>query len=189
MICHSNDPAAFSAIRPRFPSRFGIGDLGKGAYDFIDWLAAAKQQLWQVLPLGPTGYGDSPYQCFSAFAGNPLLISPEGLAYSGLLPHHALYDMPYFPARTASISARSLPSSKSLLRKAYEHFKENATDAQHAGFDWFREQSASWLPDFTLFMAVKGHYGGGSWHDWPRDIRLREPSALARMRPGVGGRG
>ena len=69
-----------------FPSRHGVGDLGKGAYDFVDWLAAARQQLWQVLPLGPTGYGDSPYQCFSAFAGNPLLISPEGLVQSRLLP-------------------------------------------------------------------------------------------------------
>ena len=66
-----------------FPSRYGIGDLGKGAYDFVNWLVAAKQQLWQVLPLGPTGYGDSPYQCFSAFAGNPLLISPDGLVYRG----------------------------------------------------------------------------------------------------------
>ena len=77
-----------------FPSRYGVGDLGKGAYDFVDWLAAAKQQLWQVLPLGPTGYGDSPYQCFSAFAGNPLLISPEGLIYSGLLPADALEAVP-----------------------------------------------------------------------------------------------
>ena len=80
-----------------FPSRYGIGDLGKGAYDFLEWLAAAKQQLWQVLPLGPTGYGDSPYQCFSAFAGNPLLISPEGLAWSGLLPHDALVGCAHVP--------------------------------------------------------------------------------------------
>ena len=83
----SNEQAVMLCHPTSFPSRFGIGDLGKGAYDFVDWLATAKQQLWQVLPLGPTGYGDSPYQCFSAFAGNPLLISPEGLAYSGLLPH------------------------------------------------------------------------------------------------------
>jgi len=81
-----------------FPSRHGVGDLGKGAYDFVDWLVAAKQQLWQVLPLGPTGYGDSPYQCFSAFAGNPLLISPESLIWSGLLPADALEDVPPFAA-------------------------------------------------------------------------------------------
>jgi len=88
-----------------FPARFGVGDLGQGAYDFVDWLAEAKQQLWQVLPLGPTGYGDSPYQCFSAFAGNPMLISPERLASAGLLPHLALVDVPYFPA-SASTSVR-----------------------------------------------------------------------------------
>jgi len=164
-----------------FPSRFGIGDLGKGAYDFIDWLASARQQLWQVLPLGPTGYGDSPYQCFSAFAGNPLLISPEGLAYSGLLPHHALYDVPYFPADRVDFGS-VITFKQSLLRKAFAHFKENATDEQRSGFAWFQEQSAHWLPDFTLFMAVKGYYGGGSWHDWPRDIRLREPGAMARSR-------
>ncbi len=87
-----------------FPSRFGIGDMGKGAWDFVDWLAAAKQQLWQVLPLGPTGYGDSPYQCFSAFAGNPMLISPEGLAYAGLLPHVPCWIPPISPA-SVSISA------------------------------------------------------------------------------------
>ena len=163
-----------------FPSRFGIGDLGKGAYDFIDWLAAAKQQLWQVLPLGPTGYGDSPYQCFSAFAGNPLLISPEGLAYSGLLPHQALYDVPYFSADCVDFGS-VITFKQALLRKAYAHFKGNASDAQRTGFAWFREQSASWLPDFSLFMAVKTHYGGGSWHDWPRDIRLREPAATAQL--------
>lgn len=163
-----------------FPSRFGIGDLGKGAYDFIDWLAAAKQQLWQVLPLGPTGYGDSPYQCFSAFAGNPLMISPEGLAYSGLLPHHALYDVPYFPADRVDFGS-IIPFKQALLRKAYAHFKANASDAQRAGFAWFCEQSTNWLSDFSLFMAVKGYYGGGSWHDWPRDIRLREPAAMARL--------
>ena len=171
-----------------FPSRFGIGDLGKGAYDFIDWLAAAKQQLWQVLPLGPTGYGDSPYQCFSAFAGNPLLISPEGLAYSGLLPHHALYDVPYFSADCVDFGS-VITFKQALLRKAFEHFKGNASDTQRAGFAWFREQSASWLPDFSLFMAVKAHYGGGSWHDWPRDIRLREPAAMRAAGAGTGERG
>lgn len=169
-----------------FPSRFGIGDLGKGAYDFVDWLAAAKQQLWQVLPLGPTGYGDSPYQCFSAFAGNPLLISPEGLAYSGLLPHHLLYDVPYFPADRVEFGS-VITFKQSLLRKAYAHFKENGTDEQRAGFAWFQEQSAHWLPDFALFMAVKGHYGGGSWHDWPRDIRLREPAAMERLSAELAG--
>jgi 4-alpha-glucanotransferase len=79
-----------------FPSRHGIGDLGQGAYDFVDWAAGAGQKLWQILPLGPTGYGDSPYQCFSAFAGNPNLISPDQLAWHGLLPAEALAEVPPF---------------------------------------------------------------------------------------------
>lgn len=163
-----------------FPSRFGIGDLGKGAWDFVDWLAQAKQQLWQVLPLGPTGYGDSPYQCFSAFAGNPMLISPEGLAYSGLLPHTALYDTPYFPNDRVDFGA-VIQYKTGLLRQSYAHFKGHATPAQRAGLDWFTEQSQVWLNDFARFMAIKGHFGGGSWHDWPRAVRLREKDALAAL--------
>src|SRR5512144_2281995 len=100
-----------------FPSRFGIGDLGRGAWDFVDWLAGARQQLWQVLPLGPTGYGDSPYQCFSASAGNPMLISPEGLADSGLLPQAALLDTPDFPRERVDFGP-VIQYKHSLLRQA-----------------------------------------------------------------------
>ncbi len=163
-----------------FPSRFGIGDLGKGAYDFINWLAEAKQQLWQVLPLGPTGYGDSPYQCFSAFAGNPLLISPDGLVQSGLLPVTVLYDTPYFPNDRVDFGA-VIQYKQALLRKSFAHFKAQSTPAQREGFEWFQEQSRPWLDDFALFMAIKAHFGGGSWHAWPRDLRLREPGPLAEL--------
>ncbi len=168
-----------------FPSRHGIGDLGKGAYDFVNWLAAAKQQLWQVLPLGPTGYGDSPYQCFSAFAGNPLLISPEGLIYSGLLPADALADVPSFPAHQVDFGA-VMAHKQGLLRRSFEHFKTHATPAQRAGFASFQQRNAGWLTDYGLFMALKGYFGGGSWHAWPRDIRVREPGALAHYRTQVG---
>ncbi len=164
-----------------FPNRFGIGDLGKGAHDFVDWLAAAKQQLWQVLPLGPTGYGDSPYQCFSAFAGNPLLISPEGLVRSGLLPAEALNDVPPFPADKVDFGW-VIPYKQGLLRCSYAHFTAAATDAQRRSFAWFQEGNADWLADFVLFMAVKAHFGGGSWHAWPLDIRLRRPEAMAHYR-------
>ncbi len=163
-----------------FPSRFGIGDLGKGAWDFVNWLADAKQQLWQVLPLGPTGYGDSPYQCFSASAGNPMLISPEGLAHSGLLPHTALLDTPYFPRERVDFGP-VIEFKQRLLRESYAYFKSHATEAQRAGLEWFREQNAAWLEDFALFMAIKAHFGGGSWHDWPREIRLREPGPLGAL--------
>ncbi len=168
-----------------FPSRHGIGDLGKGAYDFINWLAATKQQLWQVLPLGPTGYGDSPYQCFSAFAGNPLLVSPESLAWSGLLPADALEDAPDFPAHQVDFGP-VIAYKQGLLRRSFEHFKTHATAEQRVGFDTFRAQNTSWLPDYGLFMALKGYFGGGSWHGWPRDIRVREAGALAHYRDKMG---
>jgi 4-alpha-glucanotransferase len=164
-----------------FPSRYGIGDLGKGAYDFLDWLAAAKQRLWQVLPLGPTGYGDSPYQSFSAFAGNPLLISPEGMIWSGLLPASAALDVPDFPAHRVDFGTVIAYKHK-LFRHGFEHFKANASTEQRASLAAYRERNASWLADFGLFMALKSSYGGGSWLGWPREVLLREPAAVRRYR-------
>jgi len=168
-----------------FPSKYGIGDLGKGAYDFISWLAAAKQQLWQVLPLGPTGYGDSPYQCFSAFAGNPLLISPDSLVWAGLLPADALVDVPGFEATRIDFG-QVIAYKQSLFRRSFEHFNAHATPDQRREFAHFREHNASWLADYGLFMALKGYFGGGSWHVWLRDIRVREPAALVYYRQKVG---
>ncbi|OQA44153.1 MAG: 4-alpha-glucanotransferase [Chloroflexi bacterium ADurb.Bin325] len=167
-----------------FPGRFGIGDLGKGAHDFIDWLAEAGQQLWQVLPLGPTGYGDSPYQCFSAFAGNPLLISPESLAWNGLLPHEALADAPAFPAHAVDYGW-VIDYKHRLFRQSYAHFKAHGPADRRKGFAQFRAQNADWLDDFALFMALKAHFGGGSWHEWPREVRRREPAVLAKYRAQV----
>jgi 4-alpha-glucanotransferase len=163
------------------PSKHGIGDVGRGAYDFLDWLAAAKQQLWQVLPLGPTGYGDSPYQSFSAFAGNPLLISPESLVGSGLLPVEALLDVPDLPSRRVDFGA-VIEYKHGLLRRSYEHFRAHGTADQQTGFSAFREHNSDWLADYGLFMALTSTFGGGSWHGWPREIRLREPGVLAYYR-------
>jgi 4-alpha-glucanotransferase len=164
-----------------FPSRFGIGDLGQGAYEFVEWLARAKQKLWQVLPLGPTGYGDSPYQSFSAFAGNPLLISPDALVWAGLLPAAAVAEVPAFPEHRVDFG-RVIHYKHSLFRQSFAHFKAAATPEQRAAFDRFRTENSGWLADFGLFMAIKGYFGGGSWHNWPRDIRVREPVALAYYR-------
>jgi 4-alpha-glucanotransferase len=144
-----------------FPSRYGIGDLGQGAYDFIAWLVAAKQKLWQVLPLGPTGYGDSPYQSFSAFAGNPLLISPDQLVWAGLLPADATADVPAFPAHQVDFGP-VIAYKQGLFRRSFEQFKAYASSEQCAGFQAFREWNAGWLADFGLFMALKAHFGGGS---------------------------
>jgi 4-alpha-glucanotransferase len=167
-----------------FPSRYGVGDLGKGAYDFIAWLSAARQQLWQVLPLGPTGYADSPYQCFSAFAGNPLLISPETLVWAGLLPAEATTDAPAFPAQRVDFGA-VIAYKQSLLRRSFQHFRAAASPEQRGGLEGFRAAHGHWLADFALFMAIKGYFGGGSWHGWPRDIRVREEGALHYYRQAL----
>jgi len=164
-----------------FPSKYGIGDLGQSAYDFLDWLAAARQKLWQVLPLGPTGYGDSPYQSFSTFAGNPLLISPDSLVWSGLLPADAVTGVPDFPAHRVDFGA-VIAYKRGIFRISYEHFKQHASDEQRAGFSAFQENNAHWLADYGLFMALKAHFGGGSWQGWPREIAVREPEALAHYR-------
>ncbi|MFL5803957.1 MAG: 4-alpha-glucanotransferase, partial [Roseiflexaceae bacterium] len=134
------------------PSRGGIGDLGAPAYTFVDFLAAAGQQLWQVMPLGPTGYGDSPYQGFSAFAGNPLLISLEGLHAEGLLTNADLADAPPFPDTMVDYGT-VIPFKLSMLRRSFERFSAAATPGQRQAFANFRAHTHSWLNDYTLFAA------------------------------------
>ena len=162
------------------PSPYGIGDLGPQAYRFVDWLASTNSKLWQILPLGPTGYGDSPYQCFSAFAGNPYLISPEVLMEDGLLTHEDLSDAPSFPASRADFGLL-IPWKLTLLLKAFSRFPA-ATKDFHDGFDYFCAQNASWLNDFALFMALKDSHGGKAWNTWEEPLRMREQSALDKAR-------
>ena len=162
------------------PSRYGIGDLGDGAYQFVDFLAAARQQLWQVLPLGPTGYGDSPYQSFSAFAGNPLLISPDRLVTEGFLPAEAVAAAPTLP--TAEVDFGPVIEYKgALLREAYAYYKANGSASQGEAFARFCANTAYWLDDFALFMALKNHHreqDGGVWNKWPADIAKRQKRAM-----------
>ncbi|RMG89750.1 MAG: 4-alpha-glucanotransferase [Chloroflexi bacterium] len=163
-----------------FPSRYGIGDLGDFAYRFVDFLVASKQSLWQVLPLGPTGYGDSPYQCFSAFAGNPLLISPDLLVRDGYLPETAVLNVPPFPVKSVDYGP-VIEYKMSLFRQAHAHFRNHATSEQQAAFTQFCQQHAAWLDDFALFMAIKNEYieqDGGVWNTWPADIARRHPKAM-----------
>jgi len=162
------------------PGRFGIGDLGPEAFRFADFLAAAGQKIWQVLPLGPTGYGDSPYQLFSAFAGNPLLISPELLAEDGLLTGAELAHVPDFPADRVAFECL-IPFKFGLLRTAFERFK---TNQKYAGeLADYRARSAGWLPDFALFMAAKAAHGGEAvWSRWDPGIAARKPAAMAAWR-------
>ena len=166
------------------PGRFGIGDLGSHAYTFVDFLVNSKQSLWQVLPLGPTGYGDSPYQCFSAFAGNPLLISPDRLVEDGYLPAKAISDVPNFPAARVDFGW-VIDYKTELLRRAFEHFQSQARPTQQQAFEQFSEQHAGWLDDYALFMAVKTHHveeHGGVWNTWPQEIARRTPEGLQKWR-------
>ncbi|MCA9979236.1 MAG: 4-alpha-glucanotransferase, partial [Anaerolineales bacterium] len=163
-----------------FPGRYGIGDLGDAAYHFIDFLVSSKQSLWQILPLGPTGYGDSPYQSFSAFAGNPMLINPDHLARDGYLPSEVLHEVPNFPKHKVDYGW-VIQYKTDLLKKAYLHFAGSGTLAQREAFDQFCAEQAYWLDDFALFMAIKDHHvdhEGGVWNTWPQDIAQREPAAM-----------
>lgn len=162
------------------PGSYGIGDLGPEAYRFVDWLASTGCKLWQVLPLGPTGYGDSPYQCFSAFAGNPYLISFDALLQDGLLTQDDLSAMPDFVASKVDYG-RLIPWKLELLEKAFSHFAA-ASKEFGAEFDDFRTKNAAWLDDFSLFMSLKEAHGGGAWNGWDEALRRREPSALAQAR-------
>ncbi|MCP5096343.1 MAG: 4-alpha-glucanotransferase [Chloroflexi bacterium] len=163
-----------------FPSRYGIGDFGTAAYQFVDFLATHGQSLWQILPLGPTGYGDSPYQCFSAFAGNALLISPDKLVEEGFLPETAVSHTPPFPHHEVDFGP-VIPYKMDLLKKAHQHFLKAGTADQQAAFIQFCEEQATWLEDYALFMALKNHHidhEGGVWNTWPKEIAMREPEAM-----------
>ena len=162
------------------PSRYGIGDLGDAAYRFVDFLVQSKQSLWQVLPLGPTGYGDSPYQSFSAFAGNPMLISPDRLVREGFLPAEYVANVPGFPVQRVDFGP-VIDFKSNLWGQAYAHFKQNGSPNQQAEFAQFCAEQANWLDDFALFMALKTHHvahQGGVWNTWPRPIAFREPAAM-----------
>ena len=159
------------------PSRFGIGDLGQPAYAFVDFLASTHQSLWQVLPLGPTGYGDSPYQCFSAFAGNPLLVSPDLLVEDGLLTAEDIGDVPNFPADRVDYGP-VIEYKNALLKKAYENFKANTETALQNEFASFCEQQHSWLHDYAVFRSCKDAHDGKEWTKWDEHLRDREGNAL-----------
>ncbi len=164
-----------------FPGRYGIGDLGGAAYHFVDFLVESKQSLWQILPLGPTGYGDSPYQCFSAFAGNPLLISPDKLVNDGFLQAAAVEDVPDFPEDKVDYGW-VIDYKQTLLQQAFKQFQVYGLGEQREAFEQFCSQQANWLDDFAMFMALKNYHvqhEGGVWNTWPKDIAQRQPEALA----------
>jgi 4-alpha-glucanotransferase len=158
------------------PGPWGIGDVGPEAHRFVDFVAEAGCALWQVLPLGPTGYGDSPYQCFSAFAGNPYLVSPDLLLEDGLVTREDLAT-PGFPEAAVDFGA-VIPWKLAMLRRAYERFEAGGLPALRDAFARFRVEQRRWLDDYALFMAIKHSEGGRAWCDWPEPLRRREPAAL-----------
>lgn len=161
------------------PGRFGIGDLGSGAYQFADFLASTGQRLWQFLPLGPTGYGNSPYQSFSAFAGNPLLISPERLAADEFLDPADLENSPFFPEDRVDYGA-VIESKMPLLRKSFDLFEGKAARDKQKEFEVFCRQNVSWLETYSHFMALKEAHGLVAWNTWEEDIRTRRPGSMDR---------
>jgi 4-alpha-glucanotransferase len=163
------------------PGRFGIGDFGDEAYQFVDFLEKSGQTYWQVLPLGPTGYGDSPYQSFSAFAGNTLLISPERIVEDGFLSAEDLNDAPNFPAEKVDFG-KALDYKNRILRRAFENFRK--TDDQKIAdlFHQFCDFNSFWLEDYALFRAIKFSLDQKSWQEWNEDLKLRRPEALEKMR-------
>ena len=159
------------------PGRFGIGDIGYQSYRFVDFLVETRQQLWQILPLGPTGHGNSPYMSYSAMAGNPLLISLENLQSQGLLEEEEMALIESFPIDRVdydAVAAFKLPR----LRKAAERFKDTASDETRAEFNQFRKDRVSWLEDYGLFMALRDANDYRPWTEWEYGLAHRDPDAL-----------
>lgn len=163
------------------PKAPGIGDLGRVSEQFIDFLAESGQLYWQILPLGPTGYGDSPYQCFSAFAGNPLLISPERLIEDGFLLDQSFDHLNGDDPERVDYG-RVVVGKQQMLQESYAYFNQNATEDQLADFTQFCAEKSAWLDDFALFMAIKTEREQRAWWEWADDLKLRNAEALAAAR-------
>ncbi|MFV0590948.1 MAG: 4-alpha-glucanotransferase [Draconibacterium sp.] len=163
------------------PGKEGVGTLGAEAFRFVDFLKEAGQKIWQILPLGPVGYGNSPYQCYSAFAGNPLLIDLAILGEEGLLPEEELAGAPRFPVKKVNFE-KVEEWKRPLLRKAFYSFRENSFDRYRDEYWRFLDEHNWWLDDYALFMAAKQNFNGNDWHLWPRAIKFREEAGLNDLR-------
>lgn len=158
------------------PSKYGIGAFSKSAYDFVDFLANAGQRLWQILPLGPTGYGDSPYQSFSSYAGNPYFINLDELVSQGWLTKEEC-EACDFGDNLRYVNYEKIYLSRfEVLKKAYHRSRIK----EKSEYQQFAEKNKEWLYDYALYMAVKNHFGGVSFSEWDEDIRNREPEAMER---------
>lgn len=166
------------------PGPFGIGDLGPVAYRWVETLAAMKQTWWQVLPLGPTGAGDSPYQSFSAFAGNVNLLSPELLQHDGLVSQELWANLQFPDARVDY--EQVTPFKTKMLRSAWDAFRGGKAGYLKNDFEKYCATEAAWLNDYALFMAIREAVGGANLISWPPDLLWRKPVALAEMEKSLG---
>ena len=174
------------------PSPYGIGCFSKEAYEFVDFLKEAGQTYWQILPLGQTGYGDSPYQSFSTFAGNPYFIDPESLIQAGYIDREGAERFDFGKEPRTVDYEKIYRSRYAFLRRAYANspfclrpcgkWAEDEYDGVRKEFEDFRAENSDWLPDFALFSAVKEHYDGLMFMVWPEDIRLRKKDAMDHYR-------
>lgn len=162
------------------PGKYGIGDMGDEAYKFVDFLVEAGQKIWQVFPLGPTGYGDSPYQCFSAFAGNPLLVSPDKLKEDGFLSEAELSNPPSSSPNKVDFG-NVIDFKKKILRTAFNNFKKNSNGIDK-DFEKFCKDRNEWLNDFALFMACKDEHNGAVWSEWDKGLIHRDENSLKEWR-------
>ncbi len=160
------------------PSKYGIGTMGKAARKFVDFLVKGGQTYWQILPICPTSYGDSPYQSFSSFAGNPYFIDPVILCKEELLTKKECESFAWGTSEQYIDYGQMHASRYALLRKAYKRFKKNVPE----DFVSFCEEKKEWLSDYALFMALKDANNGASWFTWKDDLRMRNPKALAKAR-------
>lgn len=166
-----------------FPGPHGVGDMGTGAYQFVDWLALGGQRYWQLMPLSPVGLGNSPYSALSAFAGNPLLISLDGLGlldldFSGETLEFSDHEVGYASATSYKQAA---------LRRAFESFEQRGSPELRQQLSEFEIAQASWLRDFATFMALKERFQGASWQDWPEPIRTRDPETMRQLALDIAG--
>src|ERR1700730_5610843 len=166
------------------PSPYGVGDLGSSAFSWIDRLHDAGLAWWQALPLGPTGYGNSPYQSLSSFAGNALVISTDSLISDGLL--QASDGQSHFSADTVEYDS-VIPFKRRLLETACANFKAGKRKDLGPAYDEFCARQAIWLEDYALFRALKAKYQGAYYLEWPAEVALRQPAAIAEARARVGG--
>jgi len=162
------------------PSRFGIGDFGDEAYKFIDFLERTGQTYWQILPLNPTGYGDSPYSSFSAFAGNTILIAPQRIVEDGFLTEEETIERPYFSIDRVDFGS-VIEWKNNLLKKAFERFRQTTDEAVADSFHKFCDSNNFWLEDYAIYRAIKKR-NHESWQNWDEPLKHRQPEALSKAK-------